>query len=145
MVITREADYAVRLMVTLASQGPGTVASARALAAESDVPYELARTILGNLADTGILDSRRGRSGGFELTRPASQIMFGEVLAAAGEPLQLNVCVADPQNCGRSNACPVHPIWIQASAVLRNFLASKTLTEIVEMGHTRAVTADVAL
>lgn len=134
MVITREADYAVRLMVTLAAQGTGIVASARALAAEAEVPYELARTILGNLADSGLLESRRGRSGGFELAQPASDIMLGEVLAAAGERLQLNVCVADPGNCGRSDMCPVHPIWIKASDVLRDFFSSKSLEQVLAMG-----------
>lgn len=138
MVITREADYAVRLMVTLASCGQGTVASARLLAVESDVPYELARTILGNLADAGILESRRGRSGGFALALPPTEIVLGDVLGAVGESLQLNVCVADPGNCGRSSSCPVHPIWKSASDVLRGFLAAQTLAEVVEHGRAEA-------
>jgi Rrf2 family protein len=121
-------------MVTLAAQGTGTVASARALAAEADVPYELARTILGNLADSGLLESRRGRSGGFELARPSTDIMLGDVLAAAGEPLQLNVCVADSGNCGRSDMCPVHPIWTKASDVLRDFFGSQSLEQVLAMG-----------
>ncbi|MDR3687118.1 MAG: Rrf2 family transcriptional regulator [Coriobacteriia bacterium] len=130
MVITREADYAVRLMVGLAKRTQGTVVSARALSDEAGVPYELARTILGNLADAGILESRRGRSGGFLLARSASQIQLREVLAVAGENLQLNICVADPTHCGRSSDCPVHPIWTAASAVLREFMSSQTLADL---------------
>ena len=132
MVITREADYAVRLMVGLASRTQGTIVSARALSSECDVPYELARTILGNLADAGILESRRGRSGGFALARPADEIWLADVLAVAGETLQLNVCVADPANCARSGVCPVHPIWNAASDVLRAFLAEQTLAQIAD-------------
>ena len=127
MVITREADYAVRLMVGLAQRAQGTVVSARALADESGVPYELARTILGNLADAGILESRRGRSGGFLLARPPAEVQLIEVLAVAGETLQLNVCVVDPSNCGRSSECPVHPVWSAASEVLRAFMGEQTL------------------
>lgn len=132
MVITREADYAVRLMVGLAQRAQGTVVSARALADEAGVPYELARTILGNLADAGILESRRGRSGGFMLAKPPAEIHLREVLAVAGENLQLNVCVADPSNCGRSSDCPVHPIWTAASAVLRKFMSEQTLAGLAE-------------
>jgi Rrf2 family protein len=127
VVITREADYAVRLMVGLAQRAQGTVVSARALADEAGVPYELARTILGNLADAGILESRRGRSGGFLLARPAAEIRLSDVLAVAGENLQLNICVADPVNCGRSSDCPVHPVWTAASEVLRSFMGEQTL------------------
>jgi len=134
VVITREADYAVRLMVGLASRAPGTVVSARALAEENAVPYELARTILGNLAEAGLLESRRGRSGGFSLARPADEIRFGDVLASAGETLQLNVCVADPDACGRSGICPVHPIWNAASDLLRGYLAEQTLAQVREYG-----------
>ena len=138
MVITREADYAIRLMVALAPRQQGTVVSARALSSECDVPYELARTILGNLADVGILESRRGRSGGFTLARPADEIRLGDVLFAAGETLQLNVCVNDPEMCGRSSTCPVHPIWTEASGVLRNFLANQTIAQILQMDATDA-------
>jgi Rrf2 family protein len=133
VVITREADYAIRLMVALAPRQQGTVVSARALSSECDVPYELARTILGNLADVGILESRRGRSGGFTLARPAEEIRLGDVLSAAGETLQLNVCVNDAQMCGRSSTCPVHPIWTAASTVLREFLANQTIAQILRM------------
>jgi Rrf2 family protein len=132
VVITREADYAVRLMVGLSQRPQGTVVSARALADESGVPYELARTILGNLADAGILESRRGRSGGFLLARPPAEIHVREVLSVAGENLQLNICVADPTNCGRSSDCPVHPIWAAASEVLREFMAAQTLAGLAE-------------
>jgi Rrf2 family protein len=138
VVITREADYAVRLMVTLAGHPQGTVVSARALAGDCGVPYELARTILGNLADAGILESRRGRSGGFALARPATEIRLGDVLATAGENLQLNVCVADPSLCGRSDECPVHPVWSQASDMLRSFLAEQTLAHIVDLDGAEA-------
>lgn len=133
MVITREADYAVRLSVTLAARPQGTVVSARILATECDVPYELARTILGHLADAGILLSQRGRRGGFALARPPQQVRLGEVLTAAGEPLALNVCVAEPSMCQRSGTCPVHPIWTSASEVLRNFLSDQTLAQILEL------------
>lgn len=138
MVITREADYAVRLMVALGSEPQGTIVSARALAGDCEVPYELARTILGHLADAGILESRRGRSGGFSLARPAADIRLGDILAVAGETLQLNVCAQEPSLCSRSSICPVHPIWSQASDVLRAFLAEQTLAQILQLDGAEA-------
>jgi Rrf2 family protein len=119
-------------MVGLARREQGIVVSARALSDEAGVPYELARTILGNLADAGILESRRGRSGGFVLTKAPSDVHLREVLAVAGENLQLNICVADPNNCGRSSDCPVHPIWNAAAEVLREFMGAQTLAMLAE-------------
>ena len=130
MVITREADYAVRLAVCLAAREPGVIASARLLAEEADAPYELARTILGRLADAGILASRRGRSGGFALARPAADIHLKELLSVVGENLTLNICVNDSRDCGRSRDCPVHPVWLAASRVLSDFMAEQTLADL---------------
>lgn len=131
MVITREADYAVRLMVGIATRKAGSPVSARVLAEECSVPYELARTILGNLAEAGLLESRRGRSGGFMLAKPAETIGLSDVLAVAGESLQLNICIADPQNCVRVGECPMHPVWSAASEVLHEFLGRQTLASLV--------------
>jgi Rrf2 family iron-sulfur cluster assembly transcriptional regulator len=133
VIITREADYAVRLMVGLAAHPVGTVVSARDLATESDVPYELARTILGNLGEAGLLDSKRGRSGGFCLALPPSGIHLAEILSVAGENLQLNVCVSDSAGCLRAEKCPVHPVWTAASANLRAFLGQQTLADILNL------------
>lgn len=133
MVITREADYAVRLMLTIAGKDRGSVASARPLSEEADVPYELARGLLSKLADAGLLNSHRGRAGGFDLARPASEITMREILEVAGEDLSLNVCVADPTNCASSSFCPMHPVWNAASDTLRGYLGGLSLAEVIKM------------
>ena len=133
MVITREADYAVRLMLTIAGKDRGTVASARPLSEEANVPYELARGLLSKLADAGLLNSHRGRAGGFDLARPASEITMGEILMVAGEDLALNVCIIDPENCSSSTFCPMHPVWGAASEMLRGYLGGMALAEVLKM------------
>ena len=138
MVITREADYAVRLMLTIASKDRGSVASARRLSEEAKVPYELARGLLSRLAEAGLLNSHRGRAGGFALARPASDITMGEILSVAGEDLALNVCVVDPENCSSSSYCLMHPVWSAASDMLRGYLGEMSLAEVIAMGSAGA-------
>jgi Rrf2 family protein len=119
-------------MLTLGSKEPDAVASARPLSEEANVPYELARGLLSRLADAGLLDSHRGRSGGFHLARPASEITMGEILAVAGEDLTLNICTGDPESCPSSDTCPMHPVWNTASSMLRTYLGEKSLAEVLE-------------
>lgn len=133
MVITREADYAVRLMLTIANKDRGAVASARPLSEEANVSYELARGLLSKLAEAGLLNSHRGRAGGFDLARPAGDITMREILMVAGEDLSLNVCVIDPMNCTSSSFCPMHPVWNAASDMLRGYLGGLSLAEVIEM------------
>ena len=132
MVITREADYALRLMLVLAEHRSGRPVSSRALADESRVPYEIARSILARLTDAGLLDSYRGRTGGYHLARGTSEIKVGEILAVAGEHLDLNACVVDETSCSSSDSCAMHPIWISASELLRGYLGEMTLQEVVD-------------
>ena len=102
MVITREADYAIRLMLVLAEGDDDVARPSRALASEAHVPYELARGLLSRLADAGLLVSQRGRNGGYRLARTAEDITVAEVLAVAGENLSLNTCVVDQPACALS-------------------------------------------
>jgi Rrf2 family protein len=119
-------------MLTLGGKDPDAVASARPLAEEANVPYELARGLLSRLADAGLLESHRGRTGGFHLARPASEITMGEILSVAGEDLALNICSADRESCTNSDTCPMHPVWLEASDMLRTYLGEKTLAEVLE-------------
>jgi len=133
MVITREADYAIRLMLVLAENDDDAARPSRALASVAHVPYELARGLLSRLADAGLLASQRGRHGGYRLARPADDITVAEVLAVAGENLSLNTCVAGPATCAMSSRCAMHPVWDSASNVLRDHLGALTLRQVVAM------------
>ena len=125
-------------MLTIASKDRGSVASARPLSEEAGVPYELARGPLSRLAEAGLLNSHRGRAGGFDLARPASEITIGEILGVAGEDLALNVCIVDPENCSSSSFCPMHPVWAAASDMLRGYLGEMSLAEVIAMGSVGA-------
>ena len=130
MVVSREADYAVRMMLALAAREPGEVVSARLLAEETLAPYELARSILNRLANRGLLVSVRGRTGGFALAKAAEDVPVTEVLAAMDEHLVLNICASNPDACPRSGFCMMHPVWAEASEVLKGFMARQTLASI---------------
>jgi Rrf2 family protein len=132
MVITREADYAVRLVLALAGHDQDEAVSSRSLSEEAGVPYEIARGILARLADAGLLDSHRGRQGGYHLGRDSGRITIGEVLAVAGEHLELNICVADPANCASSGQCAMHPVWASATELLRSYLSQMTLRQVLD-------------
>jgi Rrf2 family protein len=138
VVITREADYAVRLMLAIAECDSNDVLSARMLSDDACVPYELARGLLSRLADAGLLQSTRGRNGGFRLARRADSIRIGEILRVAGEDLELNVCVSEPESCSRSGDCPMHDVWTAGSEMLRSYIAEMTLAAALDMEGAQA-------
>ena len=131
MEITRRTDYATRIMLELARLPGGQRASARTLGDLAEVGYPFARSIVTELASSGLVDARRGPSGGVMLARPASQISLYDVVVAIEGGVCLNACVTQPGYCTREEGCNAHDVWAQASSLLADYLASRDLESLV--------------
>ena len=130
MQLTRAADYAVRVMIHLGSRPAGAIAHAR-LAAEVDCPQQFLAKLLQRLVRAGLIRSRRGKVGGFELTGAGRQSSMLQVVEAIEGPIRLNLCLESPYACDRRPACPAHLVWARAQAALVNVLKSATIEELV--------------
>ena len=108
-MITKEADYALRVMLFLARAGEAAASTAR-LAAELDIPYRFLRKIVRRMVEAGLIGSRRGKGGGVRLKRPAERISLLDVLNAMDRRgVALNACGERGQPCPRHGGCAVHP------------------------------------
>ncbi len=76
-----------------------------------------------------------GRKGGYLLARSPKKITIGDVLKAVIGPIDLSVCVVEPESCMRAEFCECRLIWTllnrKVNAVLEEFsiadLSDKTL------------------
>lgn len=83
MILSRAAEVALSALPHLPHPGPGTKGrGVRELAREAGVPAPFLAQILKRLARAGLLRSKRGRTGGFLLGRPASEITVADVVLA---------------------------------------------------------------
>lgn len=110
-MITREADYAIRVLVALAGRYKrgGEAAPVNRLASELDIPYRFLRKLTKKMVAKRLIASRRGRRGGVVLTRPPSKMtLYHAIAAMAPMSTTLSPCIAEPKFCGRSPFCTVH-------------------------------------
>ena len=77
-MLSHKARYALRAMVELAREPSGQVTSGE-LALRADAPRKFLEAILLELARRHIVTSKRGKFGGYVLTRPAVEISFAEI------------------------------------------------------------------
>jgi Rrf2 family protein len=119
VLVTREADYAVRCVLEVARHG--RVSAARVAELQGISPTFLGK-IVQSLARAGILSTRRGVGGGVSLAVPLEQITLLRVIEAVEGPLCLNDCVADPPQCPQLETCPVYPYLDRAQEALRELL-----------------------
>ena len=94
-MLTQRSRYALRAMLHLAEapRGGPPVPMTR-IAAEANVPRKFLELILADLRDAGLLDSHRGKFGGYRLARAAHLISLGDVIRVIEGPLALVPCVS---------------------------------------------------
>jgi Rrf2 family protein len=136
MQLTRAADYAVRVMVHLASLPAGERATRVEMAENGDVPEAFLSKILQSLTRAGLIVSHRGMSGGYVLGRAAEEVSVLDIVEAIEGPMQLNACVGPNSTCDRSTWCPVHPVWERAQEALTAVLRSETIASLAGRGRT---------
>jgi Rrf2 family protein len=93
--LSQKSKYALRAMQRLArehGQGPVLIAD---LAEQDGLPRKFLEAILVELKNHGLLQSKRGKGGGYQLGRPPEQIQLGEVIRLFDGPLAPLPCASE--------------------------------------------------
>lgn len=123
MRVSQRLDYALRALVLLAEQPPGTWVAAGDLADRLNLPRRFLEQQFSSLARAGIVECRRGAAGGCSLTRPSSDVTVREVvLALHGDVLDV------PHQPDSASA----ELWSEAAGVLADFLGGHTLEQLAK-------------
>jgi Rrf2 family protein len=132
MQLTRAADYAVRVMIHLASQPEATFVSKALLAEAADAPESFLAKILQSLARAGLVQVRRGVVGGFSLQPRGSQASLLDVVEAIDGPIALNICLTSGIACQREVTCPAHQVWLRAQSAMLLVLQEAKIAEMIQ-------------
>lgn len=134
MKISTRGEYGVRAMVALAHHyGTGPM-SITAVAKESSVPPAYLEQLIGPLRRAGLVESKRGAHGGYQLSRPPEAIRIGDVYRVMEGPVAPMDCVSeDPadQTCPLIDGCETRPVWIKVRDSITEALDSTTLEDLV--------------
>lgn len=95
-MMTREMDYALRIVRALHQEGQ---LSAAAIARREHMPKAVTLKILKRLHAAGLVDSRRGPSGGYLLLRGCGELYLQDVVRALGESVYVNRCQQPGYQC----------------------------------------------
>ncbi len=131
MELSRQADYAVRAMVDLATSPMGTRVLTSEIAKRQEIPVSFLPRIVAALGKAQLVQTFRGKDGGILLARPAVDICLLDVIQAVEGPICLNRCTYQPSRCNRAAFCRVHPIWQQAQDYIDQLFRRTTLADLV--------------
>jgi Rrf2 family protein len=136
-MITMKAKYALKALCRLALARPGEPILIAEIAEQEHIPRKFLEVILGELKQHGILQSRKGRGGGYLLAKNPDTITVASVLRVLDGPIAPVPCLSRTAyqrcaECPDEATCGVRLVLTEAHAASVQVLESTTLADMVE-------------
>ncbi|GJL66328.1 MAG: HTH-type transcriptional regulator NsrR [Nitrospirales bacterium] len=128
MQLTRFSDYALRVLMHVASQDEEKLSSVAEVADVYGISRNHLMKVVQELGHAGFLETIRGRNGGLRLGRPAGEIRVGEVLRHTEHSFQLVDC----GDCLVSPACTLPKMFDEATRAFLAVLDKYTLEDVIK-------------
>jgi Rrf2 family protein len=93
-MLTAKGKYGLKALVHLAHFPPGELALVSNIAAANNIPKKFLDAILGDLRNAGIVQSRKGKGGGYRLARLPEEIKVGSIVRVLDGPLAPISCAS---------------------------------------------------
>ncbi|MCC6277344.1 MAG: Rrf2 family transcriptional regulator [Oligoflexia bacterium] len=126
--LNKVCEYGVLALSYMANKSDPT--SAREIAENLHLPYEITAKTLQKLRDSGLITSQMGINGGYRLTSPLNQISCARVIEAIEGPLSLSDCEAG-QDCNLKDNCRIRVGLQGLNDKMRALLDSVPVSEML--------------
>lgn len=130
MMISTKGRYALRIMSYLAENKDEAPVSLKDIADKENIGVKYLEIIVSSLNKSGLLESVRGKNGGYKLNKKPSEYTLFEILSSAEDTLAPVACV-DKETCDEAHCCKTYKVWKELDDTIEEFLKSKTLEDIV--------------
>jgi len=136
MRLTLFTDYALRLLVQLASEPPGRRTTISQASHLLGLPLNHLTKIAHRLAKAKLITATRGRNGGLVLSCPASEITIGDVLRATEPDFALATFMAG-KDCSLQSDCGLRNVLGAALGAFFRVVDEASLAELLQQpsGH----------
>jgi len=128
MKITRAADYAIRILIHLASGGEERTSSA--LSKTLNIPFNHIAKIVHGLSRNGYLITRKGKGGGLKLAKDPKDINVYEVIASIEGPMIISDCILSRDICKFSKKCKFRSCLSGLKGKIENLLRSTKVSDL---------------
>lgn len=132
MIYSATIEYAIRALAHISTLEEGERILARDLADVTGVPRQFLGKILHRLARAELLNSAKGRGGGFRLAQPAGDVNVHDVVQALDGIDVTQRCVVGLADCNDEQPCPMHEEWKHFKKQLMEKVFAMTLTDLAE-------------
>ena len=135
-MVSRKAKYAFHALLALARTESMVIPN---IAAQERIPRKFLEHILLDLKRHGIVQSRRGKFGGYALRIPAERITFGQVLRILDGPIAPLACLSATAyqrcaDCQTEESCEIRRVFARVAESARHVLDRTTIADALKQG-----------
>ena len=132
MNVTSKGRYALRVMMDLAKREDEGFVSLKTIADRHDISMKYLESIVAGLKKANLLESTRGKEGGYRLNRSAEEYSVGEILRCLEDNLSPVSCIKSGSvNCERAGECATVPMWQELDNITNAYLDTVTLKDLI--------------
>lgn len=131
-MLSHSGESALKAVIELARTRSREWEGAGRLARRLGVSPTYLAKIMQTLAHEGVLDSQRGKIGGFKLARPAGQIRLLEVVSPFDDLTPGRRCLLGRPTCTDRAPCAVHNQWKPVAERMAEFFRETTVGELLD-------------
>ena len=136
MKLTSQEEYGLRCLLRVGRAGEGESLTIPELARAEGISEPNVAKMMRVLRRGGFVTSTRGQSGGYALSRPAGDIMVGQVLATLGgrlyEPAFCEGHSGLARSCAHMPDCSIRSVWRMVQQAVDQVLGKITLKDLLK-------------
>lgn len=130
VIFSKKCELGVQAALYLSILDKDVCISAKQISEELNVPREFVSKVLQLLRPSGIVGSKKGKSGGFYLQKDSKKIRLIDIVKALDGLETFNKCALGFPDCSPSKPCPVHDKWGKLREETLRMLSEETLYEL---------------
>jgi Rrf2 family protein len=136
-MLTAKGKYGLKALVHMSRMQPGQLALAADMADINSIPKKFLDAILGELRNAGLVQSRKGKGGGYRLARPPEEIKVGAIVRVLDGPLAPIPCAShtryEPCDDCEVATCQVRHMMLEVRNAIAEVLDRTTLAQMRDM------------
>ncbi len=135
-MFTKSCEYGIRALIVIAEEtkGGGRI-GIKEIVKRSKTPESFTAKILQLLAKRKIIDSQKGPSGGFYVTKDLDSIKLYDIVDAIDGNAIFTGCGLGMAECDASRPCPLHHEFDEVRGRLIQMCRTNSLQDLVEGYH----------
>lgn len=138
-MLSQKCKYALQALLVMARAPGEDLLLVSEIAERENLPRKFLEAILLELNRNGLVRSRRGRSGGYALAKPADSITFGQVVRIMDGPLAPLACVSVNyyrrcDDCADEQTCNIRRVMRRVRDAIAAELDGTSLQDAISAG-----------